>query len=127
MNTPFRTLSWTLLFRPFSSATSQLIFSSSILVWVVTASVVDVMAVGWVAAACTFEYGGGFVSPFGALPRHVSLGFAVEASSLLLQLFLVFGEGTSGGLGDIYFHGCYDSAGSPGDKSLLRHLSDPRG
>src|SRR6266436_4137972 len=40
---------------------SQLTFSSSVSVWVVAASIVEVVAVGWVAAACAFEYRGGLL------------------------------------------------------------------
>src|SRR6266404_2707321 len=41
---------------------------------------------------------------FGAFSGHVSLDLAVEASPFLLQLFLMFGEGSSG-LGHVHFHG----------------------
>src|SRR6266403_4597252 len=61
MNAPFKTLSWTLSFSPFNSAMRRLTFSSSISVWVVATSTVDVVAVGWVVAACAFEYGGGLL------------------------------------------------------------------
>src|SRR6266404_4736771 len=65
MNAPFRTLSWTSSFSPLSSTTSWLTFSSSVSVWVVAASRFDMVAVGWVAAACAFEYGGGLLTFLG--------------------------------------------------------------
>ncbi len=46
----------------------------------------------------------GFVGLFGAFSGHVSLGFAVEAASLLFQFLLMFGKGAPG-LGGVYFHG----------------------
>jgi len=50
MNAPFRTLSWTSSFSPFSSATSQLTFSSSVSIWEPVASATVVVFVVWVVA-----------------------------------------------------------------------------
>src|SRR6266478_3249195 len=60
--------------------------------------------VSWLGGgALGLGVGGRFVGPFGALSGHMPLDFAMEASSFLLQFFLMFGEGSSG-LGRIHFH-----------------------
>src|SRR6266403_5045734 len=65
MNAPFRTLSWTSSFNPFSSATNRLTFSSSVSVWEVVASAIVVAFVGWVMAAWALVYRGGLLGFFG--------------------------------------------------------------
>src|SRR6266478_1641821 len=61
--------------------------------------------VSWLGrGALGFGVGRRFVGLLGAFPGHVSLDFAVKASSFFLYLFLVLGEGSSG-LGRVHFHG----------------------
>src|SRR6266403_2181138 len=65
MNAPFRTLSCTSSFSPFSSATNRLTFSSSVSVWEVVASAMAVVLVGWVVVFWALVSGGGLLGFLG--------------------------------------------------------------
>ncbi len=114
---------------------SQSIFSSSVLVWVVAASVVDVVGTGWVAAICALEYGGGLLvflghsldmCPWASQWKHLPSFFSFSWCSVRGRL-VVWAASTSMGTElsfDLFFraafHCCFLSFLSFGD------LASPR-